>query len=538
MTRPTLWLYNLAGVQAAALVDVDALEVESSLAGEELLRFTIRADDAKAGYVAEDLLVRFDGRRYRITKAEKVRGEDGIRIAVEAEAIWVDLIGYIAHGVFEVADATVSEGLEAILADTPWSVGTVEVDDDPYSYQDTDKTVLELLRSWAAIVGQELVFDTDAKTVSLEVAIGSDNANGFRYGLNLKSIKRTAEPPVCTRLWPYGANNLTVEAVNPTGKAYIDNFDWYTDQGVSLATAEELYLREAVWVDERYLKAINLFDAAVAKLAELATPTVSYEMSVADLSSLTAWDGDWNLGDVVRVTDEPLGVDLDARIVRMIRRPLSPADSLIELSYLRPGLGDTKAETARQGLVADSTSYDLLVDENAQAVTITTSLTTLHAIALTLVGQANLVLGFNLAGTAVAACRLRISVFWGTTQVVPNVDLDIPASNLNQPVGIPVAVVGLTGSEYLYVKAQIVSGSTTIAVPAASSRLYLLVRGALGGGTQTSPTVDVNDSVVYVDAGITDFADADTLTPDTVDEADTAGGVDAGITDSATAVTA
>lgn len=76
-----------------------------------------------------------------------------------------------------------------------------------------------------------------------------------------------------TRLYPIGANGLTVESANG-GKAYIENHS-FTDKVLC-----------GIWQDERYTIPENLLAAAKKKLAALAVPSISWELSLADLYRL------------------------------------------------------------------------------------------------------------------------------------------------------------------------------------------------------------------------------------------------------------
>lgn len=76
-----------------------------------------------------------------------------------------------------------------------------------------------------------------------------------------------------TRLYPIGANGLTVEAANG-GVAYIENHS-FTDKVIC-----------DVWQDERYTIPEHLLAAARKKLKTLAVPAISWELSLADLYRL------------------------------------------------------------------------------------------------------------------------------------------------------------------------------------------------------------------------------------------------------------
>ena len=73
-----------------------------------------------------------------------------------------------------------------------------------------------------------------------------------------------------TRIYPIGANGLTIEAIND-GKAYVECHD-YTDKILS-----------QVWKDERYEDVDSLKSAAQAMVESMAVPAASWEIALVDL---------------------------------------------------------------------------------------------------------------------------------------------------------------------------------------------------------------------------------------------------------------
>lgn len=97
--------------------------------------------------------------------------------------------------------------------------------------------------------------------------------------LNLTTLSyRGATSEIVTRLYPYGADGLTIEDAEVNGERYglpyIDN---------------NAYVEKVIcgsWTDERFTDATALYNAASARLAELAIPSQSYECNVVDLAKL------------------------------------------------------------------------------------------------------------------------------------------------------------------------------------------------------------------------------------------------------------
>lgn len=494
MSRPLVWVYTIAGVQLLPLHDLDALTVEDRLADIETLTFTIRANDPKSYAVIPDVLCAYDGRFYRIEELRQYRSGSRALTEVYAEARWMDLGKIVRAGSLSVLGQTAQDGLDDLLAGTGWTGDVDPADVALYSMEDVDASSLALVRRWAGIVGREIEFDTVNRVVTLVESIGQDRGIGFRYGHNLRSVERRYRPPVATRLYAYGANNLDVTGVNPLGTAYIEDFSWYTAQGLTLPQARAAYRKDQVWVDTRYLLALNLYDAAVRRLAALATPTISYELSVADFSTLTgSTSDDVALGDTVRVRDAGFGVDIATRVVRLLRRDLRPQDNEIELDYLQPGLSEVESEDTSRRI--DYGELSVLVNTNDAVKSVTGVVVELAAIQFTGAGEATIVTGATVKGTATGTGTVRWSLAIDGVDQAPTFDFAFVAGQVE--FSWPTFATGIDASSTKTAswRGRITAGAGTISVAIGEARAWLLIRGAVGIGISNSPNQNVEETL-------------------------------------------
>ena len=199
----------------------------------------------------------------------------------------------------------------------------------------------DLLRSWAKITGTYLAFDTAGKSVSLSEVRGRELGVGFRWRRNVKSIRRRAAPPEVTTLYAYGADDLTIKGVNG-GEPYVEDFTYYTNQGLTLDEARERFTRSRVWYDSEFVSDSELPAGAEARLALLAQPVIAYELAVVDLSDLIVPDDERHIvpGDTVRVVDDELGHDIRTTVTRTLKYPNEPHRNQVELSYIVDPVGD------------------------------------------------------------------------------------------------------------------------------------------------------------------------------------------------------
>ncbi len=482
-----LWIYNLLGERILPLHELFDLELDRRLGEVDTLTAVIAADDPKADFVIGDTICEHRGRFYRIEEVTEARVGNVVTLLIYAEALWQDLANFTRPGIYSVVAQTPADGLALILnADTGWSVGTVPAIETLYSIEGIDDTVLTLVRDWAAVVGLEVVFDTAALTVSLVDRAGTERGIGFRYGRNLTAIDRRFEAPRATRMYAFGANDLGIEAFNPTGEPFVEDFSWYIAQGLTEEQARALYRKDEVWNDQRFLLGLNLFDAAVERIARRAQPIISYGMSVLDFSALTGVP-EVEIGDDVRVYDAPLGLDIPTRVVRTVRRPLEPERSVVELDYLRPGLDTTSA--SRRSI--DYGRLNVLVDSPLTPVTVSTTPLVFASLALTITGRTTVVTGATFVGTANGSGTVTFSMFFGGVQTGPTYSFDF-VDGEQVEFSWPSYVADVEEqSTTLDFRAQVTSGAGTIDVPLDAARAWVLATGIYGGGADIGPDRDI-----------------------------------------------
>lgn len=309
----------------------------------ETLTFEIPVDDPKAYLIADDADIRWRGRWFFVYEIEDTRDESGSkRKTVRCNALWYRLLDPFQVGSLVLSGVTAAEGLATILGiGGGWTAGSqTSTASTLFSMERQDMPVLGLLREWAKITGLFLVWNTDSRTVDLTANRGADRGVAFRYRRNLRRIRRRTRAPEATVLFPYGAQGLTVAGLNG-GSESIEDFTFYTDQGLDLATARERFTRERVWSDSSFIVDAELLAAAQARLAKLAAGLVTYELSVVDLSELTGIAERVELGDIVHAVDEDLGANIETTVVRHRQYPLEPWRDEVELGQTVDVLAST-----------------------------------------------------------------------------------------------------------------------------------------------------------------------------------------------------
>lgn len=101
------------------------VKVSQKLNGDNRLTFNLPYGDEKGQEIVNENFIEYAGQKYII---KSVKDDDVQKIkTVEAEHVGLGLIDYWLHDTLDLPSVSAVVALEAILADTPYAVGTVNV---------------------------------------------------------------------------------------------------------------------------------------------------------------------------------------------------------------------------------------------------------------------------------------------------------------------------------------------------------------------------------------------------------------------------
>ncbi len=343
LARPVI--LNTKYEELAVLVDVDEVIVHQEENGEDTLEFVLPFDNEKRKYIQNEYIVKLADKEYVIRQIKHLRNANGKKItSVYCEAAFYSLQYADPLDVTKWVDVLPVEPMQAILNGTGWRVGRVEITTRRNMSID-EKTVNRLgaLRQVADIWGGRLVFNDSNKTVDLlSESSREDPGVAIVYGKNMDEIEAIYDTTdLITRLYPYGKNGLTIkDATGDPNVIYVEkNVDKYGK-------------RVRTFTDERFTNPFHLKEKAEELLEKLSVPRASYRLEASDLSYLTGMEHEeFKLGQIVRVYDKELGVDLKTHIARWDYNVLEPWNTELELQYAQPGLDDLLKQ------VSDTTDY-------------------------------------------------------------------------------------------------------------------------------------------------------------------------------------
>ncbi|OQM47541.1 hypothetical protein B6A27_00410 [Anoxybacillus sp. UARK-01] len=486
--RDIIRVYGLDGKLVAYLENAKNIYADDFLNDKSLLYFEMPFNDPKARLIQYDGQLVYKNRRYIVTEIEDGMEESGeFTFAVTAELAYVELLNRVFPAI-EINAEELRDGLEKILNGTGWKVGIIQegFEDEILSLKESRKTALWLVRQVAKIVGLEIQWDSMNRIINLVKRIGSNRGAGFRYRKNLKSVKRTITPPEATVIIPYGKNGLTIAEVND-GKNYVENYDWYVMQGVSLSEARQKYRKEYILEDERFILPGNLKRYAEDLLKEMAFPRISYQVTVLDLSAITGLEEDrFYLGDDVRIYNEDLNLDVTTRILRMKVYPQEPWRNEVELGFLEPGLGDVSNDSISSDVQA--AQPDLLFATSGAAKTIGTSPLFPLQISITNFGSTNAQIGLMLICEAKTALTLTVKIMMNGTDIGPPIKQYMPAGW--HSIGLPFIIAQMpSGTGMLEV--QMFTSTGTIDIPQDGLQMFVYAQNLLGGISSEVPRPSV-----------------------------------------------
>lgn len=338
------------GAWEAVLENAYDIIVTGEINGEDTLTFSIPYRDSKRKYIDNEKKIQIVDDVYKIRTITDVKDSAGSTITqVYAEAEFYDLTFSVRKEEKKFDAETADVAMAYALADTEWSVGTVNVT-TKRTWTSTEKNALSILRSIATLHGGDLVFDCPNRLVHLLTVNGKDSGALFAYKKNMKSIERIVDTrSLVTRLYAVGADGLTFSDING-GKPYLEDYTYSKEIRITTLDCSS------------FTNPYQMKEFTAMRLAEYCKPTVSYVLNAMDLSVLTGYEHEaWNLGDYVRVEDKELGLSVTTRIVRREYNLQEPWNTVLELSTTLKNLGSS---VSTLDTIADSLEGTSVVSNN------------------------------------------------------------------------------------------------------------------------------------------------------------------------------
>lgn len=312
------------------------------------LRFSLPAQDPKNALCVTFAYVRTEGGDlYRILPKSLHKAEKSV-VAYVCEHVISTLSDRLMSGLHVIGGSGYSTAKAiryVLLHQSPmrWQLGSCALD-GYFEYAFEQENLLSALRSLPMPFSAPYRWRYETNVYPWKLHLDRIDTTKpvlvIRNGLNLISLDGEEDPTdICTRLLPLGMgegiNQLTIRDVNH-GSAFLES---------PPEVIEKYGVIERVWVDRSYEHPETLKAAAEVILSQLQEPARRFEASFVHMP-----EGAEKLipGDVVRVKDDMLGLDLTAYVTKLERYPENPARSRLTISTRLHDSFNDLAELARR----------------------------------------------------------------------------------------------------------------------------------------------------------------------------------------------
>lgn len=310
------------GLRTAILKDAYDVVITDEMitgdGGQEVIDFKLPFGSEHRGDVASEWIVQANGSQFTIRTVWDGwdEGSSAPVTSVHGEALWYEL-GEHDPIIMTTAVKSAATAMNQIVSGTGWTVGYTGGGGSGSLRIVDPASPLTALRLVPAAFGGELEFDNINKVVHLRIHRGSDVPVAmYAHGRNLSGLSRNEDTTgLVTRLYVYGppvilANGnegppLDITKVAPGGAPYIEDYSFYQNRGLPAKIRAATIISDSIDDDSRLLA------WGQANLAVMSQPAYSYTVQQSNTAD---HDVDPVLGDVVRVHDYELGIDIGARV--------------------------------------------------------------------------------------------------------------------------------------------------------------------------------------------------------------------------------
>lgn len=274
------------------------LEVEKKLNGISTLKFKIPINSPKLKYLVNEMfLIKFDEHYYLIKNQNEIRESD-IVCTVECEGIEIGLAGFKCPKVNLIAK-TARELFETVLNESNWVFVGTDIPENVLRHFSCDGESLSVLEALMQIAENYNAFiefgtnDGNRHYVYLRKEI-IDNGFYVSSKFNLKSLEINRDSKeLCTICRVYGGVNddtntrVNIMSVNPTGKDYIENYQFYSDIGYTnieyIRSHPELFYKEITINYDLITDPEELYEIAKEQSKKYAYPKIDCNITFLDL---------------------------------------------------------------------------------------------------------------------------------------------------------------------------------------------------------------------------------------------------------------
>ena len=446
------------------------------------------ADSRKATHLVELNIIKANEQLFRIYKVERQQ-EATRRIKVWARHIFYDLAFYFIESV-NLVNANMKEAIEGTIPPEAQAVFEfLAPERNIYPIKLRNINALEGLFNLIEIYGGELIRDNF--TIEILEKLGEGKGTTIRYGKNIKGLKAIIDTSeFATRIYPIGDNNLVLQERYIEAEGEIANIlPYHITRKVEFSGCKDVEeLRELA---KKYIKKVsNPFINITVELLEL-SKTKEYG-KYAKLFNM-------ELGDIVKVEHERLGIYSELRVIKKVTDLLNHINTKIELGNpLNTIINklDFNSEVKSLESRIEGAQNAVILKKNTDAMSIS-SMSFYQAIAVAISALADTNLSCSLTVSGVASDDLTLNMRFSLDGEYYEFQ---PSQNLakgDNVISITIPIPQVTAGQHAFV-IEMQTSNGTFHIDKNNLQVFIEGRHLEGGLNPSLPRAEVMQAVLYV----------------------------------------
>lgn len=395
--KPRLVLCNVNKDKISILTDktkYSAYDIVLSEKTNEVtkLKFNIPFENTKIKETDCEKLIFFEGEYYII---KNTRLSDGTTRSLEVECCHepyelmgvpcgeIDVIGVTVETMFN--EVLLSSDKNISLSKYAWGGSDIPSTTKRHLQSNEERSLYENLVAVAKVFNGRLEFSTDSFG-KIRISIYKDNPNNGKYIKKSKDLLQLnveySSEEIFTRLLPLGFEEdgvkLNIIGVNPTGKAYVENYDYYLSKGLTLneILSDPKCTQMKTYENSDVVSEQDLYDVAIEELSKSSQPQLSGNVDIVDIS---IFEGSTmtppKIGETVFFINRDINYKLSAVIEGIERNYDNPLRTKVQISNMTRYSSILK-NLVYQGEVIDKLTngkgdiLDSVIKDNVERLTI------------------------------------------------------------------------------------------------------------------------------------------------------------------------
>lgn len=472
----------------AVLDECIVAEVTEELNGEYSLYIEYPTDSRKANHLVELNIIKANEQLFRIYKVERQQ-ETTRRIKVWARHIFYDLAFYFIESV-NLVNANMKEAIEGTIPPEAQAVFEFSAPErNIYPIKLRNINALEGLFSLIETYGGELIRDNF--TIEILEKPGEDKGTTIRYGKNIKGLKAIIDTSeFATRIYPIGDNNLVLQERYIEAEGEVANILPYPiTRKIEFSGCKDVEeLRELA---KKYInKVYNPFINITVELLEL-SKTREYG-KYAKLFNM-------ELGDIVKVEHERLGIYSELRVIKKVTDLLNHINTKIELGNpLNTIINKLDFNSVVKSLEdrIEGAQNAVILKKNTDAMSIS-SMSFYQAIAVAISALADTNLSCSLTVSGVAsddlALKMRFALDGEYYEFQPSQNL----AKGDNVISITIPIPQVTAGQHAFV-IEMQTSNGTFHIDKNNLQVFIEGRHLEGGLNPSLPRAEVMQAILYI----------------------------------------